>query len=346
MVSNSLIKQVRILQIIDETKDAKTFVLEPVGGWKAAHTEGQFLTLVFYTKHGEKRRSYSISSSSALEEPLRITVKRVENGEFSRLLLIQAKPGDVLYTSGVGGLFTLPEKVEAANQFFFIAAGSGITPCFPILKRLLKLHDSRVVLIYSNRTEAQTLFYDELQELHQAYSDRFQLHLLFSYKLDLYHSRLSSWLLQQLLDRYLKVDSENALVYVCGPLDYMRMVNITLTGRIPKGNIYKENFSTEPRKVTLVPDDTSARQVTINTRGETHVLQVQYPQTILAAAKARNIELPYSCETGRCGSCIALCRSGRVWMSYNEVLTEKEVSSGQVLLCQSYPVHGNVEVEI
>lgn len=346
MASDRLIKQVKILTIISESKDAKTFVLEPLEGWEPLYTEGQFLTLVFNTKHGEKRRSYSISSSPSLGEPLCITVKKVENGEFSRMLLMHAKPGDVLYTSGINGLFVLPEKVRACNQFFFLAAGSGITPCFSLLKRLLKDYSNDIVLIYSNKSEADTLFFKQLKSLEIKHSARFQVHFLFSYKLDLYHSRLSSWLLQQLLDSYLKVDSENAFFYVCGPLDYMRMVNITLLGNIPPNNIFKESFSSEPRKVLLVPDDTSPHQVTIHFQEQKHVVSVQFPQTILSAAKSKHINLPYSCETGRCGSCLAIRRSGQVWMAYNEVLTEEEVASGQILICQSYPIHGDVEVAI
>ncbi|PRY51596.1 ring-1,2-phenylacetyl-CoA epoxidase subunit PaaE [Arcticibacter pallidicorallinus] len=346
MASNSLIKQVKILRIISETKVAKTFVLEPLEGWQPTYKEGQFLTLVFYTRHGEKRRSYSISSSPSLNEPLSITVKKVDNGEFSRLLLMNAKIGDMLYTSGINGLFVLPGNFNASNQFFFLAAGSGITPCFSLLKRVLKQHSSKVVLIYSNKSEADALFLDQLENLQREFADRFKIHFLFSYKLDLYHSRLSSWLLQQLLERYLKVDNKDAFFYLCGPLDYMRMVNIALLGNIPPGNIFKESFSSEPRQVVPIPEDTSPHQVTILFRGQKRVISVQFPHTILSAAKSRNINLPYSCETGRCGSCLALCKSGQVWMAYNEVLTDEEVALGQILLCQSYPIKGDVEVVI
>jgi ring-1,2-phenylacetyl-CoA epoxidase subunit PaaE len=70
-----------------------------------------------------------------------------------------------------------------------------------------------------------------------------------------------------------------------------------------------------------------------------------YPQTILQAAKKAGIELPYSCETGRCGTCAAVCTSGNVWMKYNEVLTEQDVKKGMVLTCTGYPVYGNAELD-
>jgi hypothetical protein len=33
-------------------------------------------------------------------------------------------------------------------------------------------------------------------------------------------------------------------------------------------------------------------------------------------------------------------------MAYNEVLTDDEVASGQILICQSYPINGDVEIII
>ncbi|CAN5750382.1 hypothetical protein BH11BAC4_BH11BAC4_02040 [soil metagenome] len=82
----------------------------------------------------KKRRSYAISS--AIGEQICITVKRVENGEFSSLLISHAKKGDILLTSGVSGMFLLRDDLKEATQYFFIAAGSGITACFSMIKTL------------------------------------------------------------------------------------------------------------------------------------------------------------------------------------------------------------------
>ena len=153
----SIIKQVRIKKIISETPTAKTFILEPLNDWEPKYSSGQFLTLVFYTKHGEKRRSFSISSSPELKEPLCITVKRLDNGEFSRWLISHAKVDDILYTSGVSGFFVIPEKT-INSTFIFFAAGSGITPCFSIIKTLLQSTKESIRLFYSNKSLEQTIF--------------------------------------------------------------------------------------------------------------------------------------------------------------------------------------------
>ncbi|MEO7049902.1 MAG: hypothetical protein ABI091_31650, partial [Ferruginibacter sp.] len=77
-------KKLKIVRILRETATAKTFVLEPLEKWQPDYKSGQFITFVFFTQYGEKRRSFSITSSPLLGGPLSITVKLVENGEFSR----------------------------------------------------------------------------------------------------------------------------------------------------------------------------------------------------------------------------------------------------------------------
>jgi ring-1,2-phenylacetyl-CoA epoxidase subunit PaaE len=71
-----------------------------------------------------------------------------------------------------------------------------------------------------------------------------------------------------------------------------------------------------------------------------------YPDSILAAAKKNKVSLPYSCETGKCGSCAAKCVKGKVWHSSNEVLTGKELERGLVLTCTGFPVDGDIILEI
>jgi len=337
--------QLQVVQIIPETGNAKTFVLQPLNGWQPEYKPGQFLTLVFQTKHGEKRRSYSLSSTPLLNEPMSITIKKVDNGEFSRLLLSHAKPGDILNASGISGLFLLPEEMEETEQFFFLAAGSGITPCFSLIKTLLATTQKHVVLIYSNKDESDAIFKQSLQQLQTQYGNRFQIGFLFSNKTDVYQSRLSNWLLQHLLNKYLTVPKQQVLFYLCGPFDYTQMITITLLNEgIAQQNIRKENFNSLPRIVKPVPPDRDAHFVSIHFKKSIYTIKVQYPQTVLAAAKENNIALPYSCEAGRCGSCVATCINGKFWMAYNEVLMDDEMAKGRVLCCQAYPVGGNAEI--
>ena len=205
----------------------------------------------------------------------------------------------------------------------------------------------QVVLIYSNRQEGDTIFYKQLQLLKQQYSQQFQIHFLFSIFNNIYQSRLSNWLLQHLLKKYLFAEKNKTLFYLCGPFDYMQMANITLLNEgIPLSNIRKENFNALPRIYKPAPPDKDVHTVTIYFENKIHQLAVQYPVTILAAAKAANVAIPYSCEAGRCGSCVATCIKGKIWMAYNEVLMDDEIAKGRILCCQAYPVGGDAEIVV
>ncbi|MBV4358037.1 ferredoxin--NADP reductase [Pinibacter aurantiacus] len=334
----------KITNIIEETSQSKTFVVAPLAEKQITYKAGQFLTFVFSKHDMEERRSFSISSTPLLNEPLSITVKRLDNGEYSRKLIDNTSVGDELVTIGASGFFTLPDDISAFRQIFFFAAGSGITPVLPLIKTLLHSNtDLKMVLIYSNRSVADTIFYKALQELASKFPNKFTIEFLFSDAKNLGRARLSKWLLNVLLKEYSTCPYHQTLFYLCGPFDYMRMATIQLLAEgVPGPNIHKENFTTFKVETKELPPDTLPHMITIEANGNVYDLVSQYPQTILQAAKKADITLPYSCEAGRCGTCSATCISGKVWMSYNEVLMDDEIAKGRVLTCVGYPVGGDV----
>jgi len=344
MYQNSIIKQLKITQIVQETKEAKTFILKPLHGWKPVYKPGQFITLVFNTEYGEKRRSYSMSSAPGIDNDLSITVKKLDNGEFSRHLTANIKKGDILESTGISGQFILPENTEDIKQYFFIAAGSGITPCFALIKTLLKNTTTQIVLIYSNKSKEDAVFYGHLNAYQHLYAGRFKIKFLFSNETSVYDTRLSSWLLTHFIDEYLTVTKTEVMFYICGPFDYMLTVGITLLSNFPAKHIIKENYSTIPRKVIPKPPDTDAHKATITIDKKVYTLTTKYPNSILDSAIENNIQLPYSCKAGRCSSCVATCTKGKVWMAYNEVLTDDEIKKGRILVCQSFAIEGDVEI--
>src|ERR1043165_4696913 len=123
-----LYKTIRIAGINEEIKDFKTFAF--ADDHNITYKPGQYVTLVYHSHNVETRRSYSITSTPALKEPLSIGVKRIENGLLSRKLVDTAVIGDELVTIGSGGLFVLPDDIHNYKQIFFFAAGSGITPVY------------------------------------------------------------------------------------------------------------------------------------------------------------------------------------------------------------------------
>lgn len=341
-------RTVIITSIKEEVKGVKTFTLTYEYGGAIPYAAGQFLTFVF-THHGrEERRSYSISSSQEYNEQMAITVKRVDNGAYSRLLVDRATVGDKLQTTGAAGLFTLTNHTPY-EQVFFFAAGIGITPIISLIRTILLTGSSKkVVLVYSNRVKEDVVFYDELVALAAQYPDNLKIEFLYSTSFDLTRARLSKSLVPVLLQEYAATSKERMLFYICGPFAYMRMVIFALEEQgIKDKQIRKENFNTNDRQVIQVaPPDKDTHLVTIKTKGSTHTFPVQYPETILQAAKKQGLSLPYSCEVGRCGSCAAICTRGKVWLSYNEVLMDMDLKHGSILTCTGHPIEGDVTIEV
>lgn len=330
--------------IKQETPDTKTFTFEKE---PALHyTSGQFLTVVKDTLTQEIRRQYSFISHPKLDTYPSITVKRIANGEVSRWLFDEAKVGDIVKSVGSAGQFTLPPNTQRYQKVLFLAAGSGITPILSLIKEVLYFRQMEVVLIYSNHTEASTIFLQELRQLQSKYATRFKIEFLFSDAKNLMRARLGKSILEELFQQYVTSPS-HTLAYVCGPLDYRQMAMVTLLAQgILNDHLHKEVFHTPPARMHQEPPDKDQHVVNIQLNHQFIELHVQYPTTILAAAKKRNMDLPYSCEAGRCGTCAATCISGKVWMSRNEVLTDRELQQGRILTCTSYPISGNVELMI
>ncbi len=334
----------RIERIIQETADTRSFILS---GNDINYIPGQFLTLVFDRLDGEEdRRNYSISSSPVLKEPLKITVKRIANGAYSRKLVDDAKEGDSLVTTGASGFFTLSDNIQEYSQLLFFAAGSGITPVIALIKTILYQYDPiRVVLFYSNASPRTTIFYDELKHLEELFPGRLHIDFLFSGYENISRRRLNIELIAEIARVYFFKTGGDSLFYLCGPFEYMRMITIILrTEGVQENRIRKEIFHIEKPAVKPLPPDVLPHAVTAQLGDKEYIFTAGYPSTILQSAKMQGVPLPYSCESGQCGTCAATCTSGNVWMWRNEVLMEDEIAAGRVLTCTGYAVNGDIKL--
>lgn len=333
--------QLKVEAIKRELPDTATFYLSEISGKKVNYKAGQFITLVFDHHKEEIRRSYSLSSSPD-ENFLSITVKRITNGDISRFLLTKIETGDILNAVEPAGRFVI-DDFEADNDIFLFAAGSGIAPIFSQIKYILSRQGkSRLVLIYSNQNENSILFKDELNTLAANHPERLKIiHLLSSEA-----KRLTNLMVEQLIGQNIRSDIKRVEFYTCGPFDYMRMIRLTLlfTG-LESNQIRKENFVLETVPVSKSKNNYLPQKIVIRFKGETYDLMVGENQSILQAALQNNIPLPYSCRVGDCSTCSAICKTGKVEMAKNDVLTEADLSTGWVLTCTGHPLSDDVVIE-
>jgi len=309
------------------------------------YSAGQYLTLVFEIMGEEHRRSYSIVSLPDSGERLSIGVKRVDNGIISRLLTDRIRPGDHLYTSGVGGLFVLPQKTGPRTHFVFFAAGSGITPIYSLIRSALQFHpQATLALVYSNATPGNTAFLKELRQLERLHPLELKITWLFSNNPDLARARLNRDGIIGLFQQW-QAENLDSSYYICGPESYLRLCTYVLRELgVEEARIRKEYFLMPVRTSPVTIPEKEKRTVSIHLAQGTKAVEVIPPLSILQAAKRDGIALPYSCENGRCGNCIARCISGSVWHSNNEVLTDKDLEEGLILTCTGHPVGGDIEI--
>lgn len=334
----------RIDKIVQETDRAKSIFVKHIDGSPLAYKPGQFMHFGFQQLNEVAYRSYSFSTIP--EEGAAFTVKEMENGDVSRSLQ-QYREGDILNLINIGGKFVLPTNLHGIKQVFLFAAGSGITPVFALLKQLLKHHpDIAVYLAYSNSSPAASIFYQQIKALADEYPERLTVNFIFSNNKNLLQARLSGFWLQEIVAQQRKTEWQNILAYTCGPVEYMDTIKITLfTCGIRSENFYMEYFETISDGLLVPPPDQEKHQVTIRLLDQEHILEVQYPDTILSAGVNAGLKMPYSCRSGQCGSCTARLVSGEVWLQYNEVLTPDDLRNGLTLTCMGCPVHGDVTLQ-
>jgi len=338
----------RIVDVHEENPYAKTYQLQLLNHPKLNFRPGQFLTFVIQTERQELRRSYSILTLP--EEPLKITVKKVENGAISRFILQNWKKGDVVFSLLPAGRFYIEAQPNGPpRDIFCFAAGSGIIPIYPQIRSLLKHEPQSVIhLVYSNRSEKEALFLKDIENTAETFP---QLNLIKFFsdpeeQLE-FRGRLSNISAEILIQKILKYNKADAVFLTCGPFAYMRMLVFTigLMG-FKKENIKRENYIPSIMYSGTAPAKTfPERDVIVKIDSKIHTVKVFSSESILNAALRSGLNLPFSCKGGVCGNCAAKCKNGKVYMSINEVLTDEDLKRDWILTCTGFPEEEGTEID-
>ncbi|HUP06509.1 MAG TPA: 2Fe-2S iron-sulfur cluster-binding protein, partial [Caldimonas sp.] len=281
---------------------------------------------------------------------LRVGVRQVKGGVFSKWINEHLKPGDTLMVMAPQGRFFVPVDPAAKRHHLGIAGGSGITPILSIMKTVLAREpQSRFTLLYGNRSLHSTMFKEELEDLKNRYLTRLVLHHVFS------DEHTDAPISMGLLDRAKVGEFLRTLVpaatidhaFVCGPF----MMNdeaeaALLEAGVPEDRIHIERFGVPQQEGAVgaviheaKPGDAELAHVVIIRDGLRREIEFRKEQpSILDAASAAGLEVPFSCTSGVCGTCRAKVIEGDVRMERNFALDKHEVANGFVLTCQAHPM--------
>ena len=124
---------------------------------------GQFFFITLKADGRELKKHFSFSSSPTEKAHIEFT-KKLSDSDFSTALKA-LKPGDWARIDAPYGKFTFEGEHEKIG---LLAGGIGITPFKSICQYCTDMHlDTKVTLLYGNRTENDIAFRKELETLHQ-----------------------------------------------------------------------------------------------------------------------------------------------------------------------------------
>jgi 3-ketosteroid 9alpha-monooxygenase subunit B len=332
--------RVRVVEVVRETTDAHSLVLEPLDGARFDYRPGQFLTVrVPSERPGGAARCYSLCSSPLRDDRLKVTVKRTRDGYASNWLCDNVVAGHELEVLPPAGTF-VPADLD--TDFLLLAGGSGITPVLSILKSALHGGSGRVVLVYANRDESSVIFRDELVALAAEFPERLSvIHWLESVQ-----GLPGEPALRQLLRPY---DDREA--FVCGPGPFMDLAVRTLTGLgVPRARVHQEVFTSlegDPFAEVVLPDgdsDAPAAEVVVELDGDVTTHAWPAGAKLLDVLLAAGRPAPFSCREGACSACACVLQEGTVELEHNEVLDAVDLADGIILSCQARATSAVVKV--
>ena len=342
--------QLKVIQIIQETEDIKTFFFQTIDNQQIIYKAGQFLTLVFNINGEEIRRSYSLNSAPNVDAALAISVKRIPNGAVSRYLHDHVYVGDSVQSLLPSGRFVVADKdmEDGTKTYFFVAAGSGITPIFSILKSLLQ-KDKRtpIYLIYQSTNPENTLFYEKLK-LYTEGSPNLQIQYFWSKPALGMSQHLNKDALIAAIAPFSAATKKKMRFYLCGPMPFMRMAKMALhVENIKDKQIFEEEFVIPtPFMPYTLTDFGKPTQLTIHFNKRQFTIPVPYKTTLLQAALDKGIALPFSCKGGACTTCICKTTHGKVVMPANYKIFDAEILRGVTLSCIAYADSEAVEIVV
>jgi ring-1,2-phenylacetyl-CoA epoxidase subunit PaaE len=312
---------------------------------------GQFLTFRIDALDGKPvNRSYSICS--ALDDgELRVVVKRLAGGVFGERAHTTMKVGDVLDTLAPLGRFTVPMDVTHRKAYLLVAAGSGIAPVMSLLRSLLASEPaSRLTLVYGNRGASSVIFREELNDLKDRYLDRLQTIHIFSREdqsTPLLNGRISADKLRELGKELIDITGYDE-AFVCGPESMTLEVRDALIELgIDASHVHLELYGSHIQRISR-PIAQRAHDVVkldIVLGGIRRTVDGHRDDTVLDAASAAGLEVPFSCTGGVCATCRARVVDGSVEMAVNYALEPWELDAGFVLTCQSRPTTHTVTID-
>lgn len=199
----------KIINIIDETHDVKTFVVEKPKDF--TFIPGQYCMVCLLDDDGEVCLRKPITFSNSPSEPvLELTIKEV--GNFTKQIFA-LKIGDKLKIDGPRGK-ELNFDGTLKSDIVFVAGGSGITPFRSILRFAVENKlSNNFTLLFGSVLEKDIIYRKELDELDKNNSNIKVVHVVSD---DDHFLGEGGYIDEYIIEDYVK-DPKEKHWFLCGP---------------------------------------------------------------------------------------------------------------------------------
>ncbi|AKG20100.1 2Fe-2S iron-sulfur cluster-binding protein [Calothrix sp. 336/3] len=347
-----------IVRKVKESEEITSFYLQPEDKEEIPNFQpGQFLTIKLDIPGQNKPviRTYSLSDYTQPCKYYRLSIKRepapqdldVPPGIASNFMHDFIHEGSIIPAKPPNGKFVL--DVQKSIPAVLISNGVGITPMISMAKAVTRINPHRSIwFVHGARDGRYHAFRDEMMDISQQNS-----HLNVHYRYSRptpgdtgkYHSigYVDAALIQQLV-------GQEAEYFLCGSPAFMQsiMTGLKASG-VSESRIFFESFG-KPMKLTsekqsldvTVGEGVKEAEIVFAKSGKTLNWQ-EGDGSILEFAEAHDINPPFSCRVGVCGTCMCKINGGNV--NYQEEPTA-EIDEGSVLICISQPGSSRVVLDI
>jgi ferredoxin-NADP reductase len=347
-----------VVRKVKESEEITSFYLKPEDKGDIPNFQpGQFLTIKLDIPRQTKPviRTYSLSDYPESFDYYRLSIKRepapkgldVPPGIASNFMHDRIQEGSIIPAKPPNGKFVL--DVNKSIPAVLISNGVGITPMISMAKACTRLNPNRPIwFVHGARDGRFHAFRDEVMEIAKQ-NPNLQIHYRYSRPRpeDERHYHSVGYVDVTLIKELVGQESE---FFMCGSPPFMQSLIAGLKEwGVPDSRIFFESFG-KPMNVS------SERQSSAeSTNGNVEEAEIVFADsgktltwregngTILEFAEANDINPPYSCRAGICGTCMCAIREGEV--DYQEPPTAA-IDEGSVLICISQPKTSKVVLEI
>ena len=335
-------QHLKIAEIVDETHDAKSFVLVPdkekgtteLAPFKA----GSYINVRTMLAGSVARRTYSLSSSpkEALEGKYRITVKLKEGGFLSAWLHNEAKVGDKLTATEPGGHVT-HSGIRDCKKVVALAGGSGITPFMSMAKAIDEgTEDFEMTLLYGARTEADLVFRADFDAIAARCPKVKVVYVLSEEQKEGFEA---GFITAELIKKY--AGAEQFSIYAVGPgamCDF-------LDRELPKLGLAQKFIRMERTEDVCDAGEVKDYTLTVHYRDELHTIPARSDETVLTAFERAGLAVNNKCRVGYCGFCRSRLVKGEYHANRYEQLRIADKQFHYFHPCCSYPM-SDMEIEV